>query len=265
MSMTLNLADRLLSAGRNFQTLGRNQDALEALNRLAGFRDLPAAIAEETQARLAEIHLARGKYNRARRHLTAALVHKPQSARYHYLMAMALASDVTADRQRAAEHYRRSLEIDPQQPTCLGEFGLLALRLGQPEEGLASLRRAAEMAPSDVRALGRLVQGLGEEGRWEEARKLVRAAIFRNPKSADFRRLWEDFQYGELRRQQIARAGKGASVEDDGPTLLPFVRPPAGSAPVRLGRRIIRHDFAAQPARPHRRQGVPAPDQRHAQ
>src|SRR5436309_5607580 len=124
MSMTLNLADRLLSMGRNYQALGRNQDAVHILSRLAGLRQLPAEVAEETQVRLGEIHLSRGKYTRARRHLTAALVHKPDSARYHYLMATALASDASADRHRAAEHYRRSLEIDPKQPTCLGEYGL---------------------------------------------------------------------------------------------------------------------------------------------
>ena len=57
MSMTLNLVDRLLAAGRNLHKLGREQDALHIFSRLSGFRQLPAEVAEETQVRLAEISL----------------------------------------------------------------------------------------------------------------------------------------------------------------------------------------------------------------
>src|SRR6516165_3949935 len=188
MSMTLNLADRLLSMGRHFRELGRNQDALRILGRLAGFRDLAPEVAEETQVHLAEIQLARQHFTRARRHLTAALVHQPQSARYHYLMATALAGDPRADHTRAADHYRQSLKLHPEQPACLAEYGLLALRLGQTDEGLASLLRAVELAPNDATVVGSLAQGLTEEGRREEARSILRAALFRNPRSIAFRK-----------------------------------------------------------------------------
>ena len=155
MSTTLNLTDRLLAMGRKFQELGRDQEALHILGRLAGFRQLPAEISEESQVRLAELLLRCGRYVRARRHLTAVLVQRPDSARYHYLMASAHNGDAKCDPQRAAEHYRKSLQLDPGQPRCLGEFGLLALRLGCTEEGLASLRRAVELAPDDPEEIGR--------------------------------------------------------------------------------------------------------------
>ena len=56
MSKMLNLVDCLLARGRFLQQLGRDQDALVVLQRLAGFRQLPPQVAEETQLRLAEIH-----------------------------------------------------------------------------------------------------------------------------------------------------------------------------------------------------------------
>ncbi len=130
MSRMLNLVDSLLAKGRHLQELGRDQDALSILGRLAGFRDLPPKIAEETRVRLAEMLLRRRQYLKARRHLSAALGHQPNQARYHFLMATAWDADQKGDPHKAADHYRRSLELDPHQPHCLGEFGLLALRQG---------------------------------------------------------------------------------------------------------------------------------------
>jgi tetratricopeptide (TPR) repeat protein len=265
MSMTLNLADRLLAMGRNLQELGRTQDAVGLLDRLEGFRQLPADVAEETQARLAEIALERRQYKKARRHLTAALVYRPANGHYHYLMAVALENDESGDRHRAAEHYRKALRLDPNQPDWLGDFGLLALRLGQTEEGLRCLRRAVELAPDDPEVVGRLAEGWQDEGRPEEARRALQAALFRNPGDRRFRRLWEDFQFDRLRRQQEqrrrqARLGGG----DDRPTLLPFVRLETGRPSNRLSRKIIRRDPPSPPAPPHTTRRAGLPHRRHA-
>src|SRR5438270_876774 len=62
MSKTLNLSECLLTMGRDLHELGRHQDASKVLDRLAGFRDLPAAVAEECHARLADIHLSRKQW-----------------------------------------------------------------------------------------------------------------------------------------------------------------------------------------------------------
>src|SRR5262245_29785423 len=123
MDATLNLFDRALAIGRRYHELGRFTDAARVLNRLAAFRDLPADAAEEAQARLAELSLKRHRFRRARRHLAAALSHRPDSARYHFLLASALRADEQPDYERAAQHYRRSLEIEPDQVKCHGDYG----------------------------------------------------------------------------------------------------------------------------------------------
>lgn len=226
MNPTLNLVDHLLSLGRRYHDLGRIRDALRVLARLAAFRELPAAAAEEAQARLAEILIKRRKFRRARRHLAAALRHSPGSARYHYLMATSVRAEDRGDLKRAAEHYRRSLELDPQQPRCLGEWGLLAVKLGETDEGLAHLRRAVELEPHSPEGVARLVKGLRLAGYLEQARAALRAALFRNPRAAKFRTLWAEFQLQLLRRrQQAARAPKPVRPgRGEDPVLLPFVR-----------------------------------------
>src|SRR5438876_324556 len=77
MSRTLNLCQHLLAQGRRFHRLGADQHALRTLTRLARLRELPSPIAEEAQGRLAELFLKQGKFARARRHLAAALAHRP--------------------------------------------------------------------------------------------------------------------------------------------------------------------------------------------
>src|SRR4051812_4629402 len=115
MSGTLNLIDRLLTQGRRLHKLRCDREALDVFGRLSAFHELPADVAEEAQVALAEIHLRRRRPKTARRHLTVALLYRPDSARYHYLMATALDGKAATNRARAAEHYRKSLEFDPEQ------------------------------------------------------------------------------------------------------------------------------------------------------
>jgi tetratricopeptide (TPR) repeat protein len=264
MSRTLNLIDCLLARGRHLQKIGREQDALHTFERLAGFRQLPRPVAEETQVRLAELLVDRGEFQSARRHLAAALIQKPTSARYHFLMASALEADDKGDDRRALEHYRMSLEIDGDQPECLGEAGILALRLGKVVEGLKWLRRAVELAPDEAEAVARLAEGLQEIGRSEEARMTLRAALFRNPRDGQFRKLWNEFHFHELREdQESARETRWESVEEERPVLLPFLRPV--SAPARASGKRIRRDPAAPLPPPHVPRRGRLPDHKHAQ
>jgi Tfp pilus assembly protein PilF len=261
MSTTLNLVDRLLARGRNFQALGRDFDAHHILSRLADFRDLPADVAEETQARLAELCLRRKRHKKARRHLTAALRHQPDNARYHYLMATAVEADKKADPERAAEHFRRALELDPEQPKCLGDYGLVAIRLGQSEEGLQCLRRAVEVAPDDPDVLQRLVKGLCLANRPDEARTTLRIALFTHPRDRRFRNLWDRFQFDQLRQEQeAARLSGPAGTDEDVPVLLPFVRVEEGSS--RKARRIRRDGPSSLPS-PHADRPSWLPDRRN--
>lgn len=226
MMSNLNLVDHVLAMGRRYQEVGRHRDAVVVLTRLSRFRYLPTEAAEEAQVRLAEIHLKRRKYKQARRHLTAALRHQPDNARYHYLLATALFAEERADLQRAGEHYRRALELDPGHIKCLADYGHLLLRLGQTEEGLARLREAAERAPDDIEVLGKLVKGLRLSGRTDEARSVLQLAMFRNARSPRFRKLWNEFRFQQARRRRDTERMQQAESEAEGeqPVLLPFVR-----------------------------------------
>jgi tetratricopeptide (TPR) repeat protein len=246
MNATLNLVEHVLAMGRRYQELGRHRDALALFTRLSGFRELPADAAEETQARLAEMHLKRRRFTRARRHLAAALQHQPDSARYHYLMATALHSDERGDLERAAEHFARALDLEPGNVRCLADAGLLAVRLGQIDEGLKKLHRAVETAPDDAEVMGKLVKGLRLAGRTEEARTALRAALFRNPRAPRFRRLWAEFQVEGLRRRQAERGGRRSQKTDDGPVVLPFVRTADGGPPADVNPTILRTAAAAR-------------------
>jgi tetratricopeptide (TPR) repeat protein len=260
MSRTLNLVDSLLLMGRRHQQLGRTREALTLLVRLAGFRELPPSVAEEAQARLGEIQFKRRKYHRACRHLTIALRHDPENAHYHRLMGATLRQQDEDQWDRAAEHYRRSLQIEPDCVTCLIEFGLFAIRLGHVEEGLGHLRRAVELRPGDPEAAGKLAEGLRLAGRPDEARTALQAALFRNPRDHRFRQLWANFQFRQLRRQQ---ARELLASDDDGPVLLPFVLSERPSS--RRGRgKILRHDDPAPLTPPHDNRKTPLPE-RHVQ
>lgn len=247
MSRTLNFVDQLLARGRTLHERGRDQDAYQVLKRLTTFGALPPAAAEETQALLAEIQFRQHKYVRARRHLTAALGYHPNNAQYHYLMAAAVDADDKADKQRALAHYRRSLRLDPDQPTCLVDYGLLCLELGRNTAGLRALRRAARLAPDDSAVLGAVVEGLCQLERDAEAHQLLLTARFRNPRDPRFVKLWADFQFQQARESQEA-ARNARRRAKGGPVLLPFVRIVPSSATA--GKRV-RRDRPAPPPKPH--------------
>lgn len=249
MSMTLNLVHRLLAMGRKYQVIGRTHEAFQILNRLVGFKALPSQIAEEAQFRLARISLKRRNYRRARRHLTAALLHAPQNPRYHYLMARAVNKDDQADPRRAADHFRQSLQANPDQPRCLSHWGLLALRLGQSEEGLRSLRRAVELSPDNPAVVSKLAAGLGDLGQVDEARQVLRTALFRNARDLRFRKLWTDFQFLELRRSQKDSSRHASADDAQEPVYLPFISPTQDEA--RSPEKVSRRDEKSNLPSPH--------------
>lgn len=260
MSQTINLILSLLARGRKLQRLGLYQEALGILTSLSRLKDLPPVVAEETHRRLAEIHLRRRKYARARHHLAAALSRQPANSHYHYLMGGALAADRKADPQQAAACYRRCLELDPQQPSYLCDFGLSALSLGQREEGLQSLRQAYKLAPDNPGIVRKVAAGLRQEGLIEEARTLLRTAQFRNPRDYRFQKLWTDFQFQVLYDQQHNASSQPGNSTDQSPTILPFVLPEPMAKPTRLTRR----DAAARPNAPHLPQSANMPNRKQA-
>jgi Tfp pilus assembly protein PilF len=241
MSRTLNFCEHLLAQGRNYHTLGVNDRAQGLFTNLARLRDLPADIAEETQSRLAELYMQQRKFGRARRHLTAALAHDRHNPLYHHLMAIALAEDPQGDRDRALEHFRRCVQLEPEEPVYHSDAGLFALEHGAVDEALAYLRRAVELAPDDVSIIGDVVRGLQDHGHHDEARQIARAALFRSGGDARFRRLWNDCRFQELHHRQ-QRANKKRLVRRavaEGRICLPFVHLTVETP---TGRKLIRKD-----------------------
>src|SRR5262249_15215781 len=60
------------------------------------------------------------------------------------------------DTKGAIDAYRRALALDGQRPEVLNNLGVLLLDTGQRVEGLAVLRRAAELDPNSAETLGNL-------------------------------------------------------------------------------------------------------------
>jgi Tfp pilus assembly protein PilF len=259
MTATLNLFDHVLAMGRRYQDAGCTRNALRVLGRLASFGDVPAATAEETQVRLAELQLKRRKFARARRHLAAALSYQPDSARLNHLMATATQADDRGDLDRAADYFRRAIELDPERVPCLAEGGLLAVRLGHTDEGLALLRRAVEREPDNADVVAKLVKGLRLAGRADEARVVLRAAFFRNPRSVRFRQLWDEFQFQRSRQRQEGERRRRSRGTGEEPVLLPFVRV------ARDEMATARLDGPAVVGGPHLTRLARRADQRHVQ
>jgi tetratricopeptide (TPR) repeat protein len=258
MGKTLNLCECLLQMGRDWQSCGRLVEASRVLQRLAGFRDQPAAIAEETHARLGTIFLLIRDFKKARRHLTAVLFFRPSHAPYYFQLASAMHNDDAVDPVRAVRYYRQALKLDPDQPRWWADLGRLLLQIGRTQKGVVALKKAWRLTPDDPAIIAKLVEGLCLADRADEARKILREARFRNSRDARFRKLWNDFQFQQVQESQ---SEPPAAPE---PVILPFVRRaslPEAASP--LPGRIVRLDQASKQA-PHLPRPAWRPDTKDA-
>jgi tetratricopeptide (TPR) repeat protein len=261
MSRTLNLVARLLTRGRTLHRLGATQEAFILFHRLSGLHNLPPASARQVQEGLSQIHLKRRQYARARRRLAALLALRPDNARYHYLLARAVAADPRGELTDAVGHCRRAVALAPEHAGYRSTLGLLLVRLGDDEEGLACLREARRLAPDVPRVIRRLAKGLCRLGRPDEARAVLMAARFRNAGDRRFGRLWQDFQFEFtcLDQQAEQNTHRGAAADED-VVLLPFVaRAAAEAAP------LVREDGPSLLPAPHLPRPLRRPGRRHAQ
>lgn len=241
MSRTLNLVDCLLAQGRRLQQLGQLTQATSLLQKLSGFRTLPKEAAEQTQSLLADLQMRRGEFARARRHLRAALSHGPKNADYHHRFAVALEDDPDVDPAQALAHHARCVKLEPKNPRFQIDFAYAALNAGSTAAGLKALRKAQRLAPDDPEVLTCVVRGLTSEGLEEEARRLIRAALFRNARDLRFRAIWQRFQFDvACGRQQPTLPQPKAPTP--GAEILPFVRPRRKTS---VGGKTIRCDGPA--------------------
>jgi Tfp pilus assembly protein PilF len=250
MSRTLNFCEHLLAQGRKYHTLGAVDQAQRILTELARLRELPAHVSEEAQSRLAELLLTQRKFARARRHLAAALTHGSNNPTYHHLLAVAHEEDSRGDRDLALEHYRRCVQLEPDEPVYQCDAGLFALKHGASDEGLSYLRRAVELAPDDADVIGEVVRGLQDAGHHDEARRTAKAALFRNGRDARFQRLWNDCRFQELhhRQQRVRKKRLVRRAVAEGRICLPFLQMTVETP---RGRKLIRTDRPSKTPPPH--------------
>jgi tetratricopeptide (TPR) repeat protein len=241
----INLFDHLFSRGRRLQQLGRNAEATEAFKQLADLPAAPPPLIEQTQAQLGELCVNRRRFTQARKHLTAASRLSPQRARYHYLLALALRADRNANPDQAVQQYLQAISLAPRNARYRSDAGIYLVKLGRSEQGLALLREAVELRPDRAGLVGRLAQGLELACRMEEARDLLRTAFFRNPRSPRFRRLWENFQFHEIRRGQ-ERKKMDQMAKEPLPVILPFVRVESPALNGDKRKKLLRNDEPAQ-------------------
>ena len=259
MLKKLNLVDFLLKKARHLHDLGLSFNAARLFERLAETPGVSVEAAEEIQGRLAEIQFDHGEFRRARRHLAAALAYRPKNPHYHYMMAMAAEADPKCDPERARKHYRRSVALDPEHPVYQADFGLHALLMGFRAEGLCALRQAHRLAPNDAEVLGKVVQGLTEEGEWDEAKRLLLAARFRQPADDAIRQLWERLQFDAILTEQTAATTRYRLTEEARPVILPFRRPRrANSKKIQVGEKFVRLDGPTSLPGPNPTQKKPA-------
>lgn len=224
MSRTLDLADQLLSIGRTLHQHGQHKRAARMFAALTGLHGIPSDIAEEAHLHLAEIDLELGRPREARRHLAAAIARQPERSQYQYLMAVAIEEDEDCDQARAEGYYRRALAHDPDNAEILCDYAHYALHQGRSRRAVVALQRVAALAPDNPDLLGRVAQGLRRAHKADEARQLLRAALFRNPHDRRFRELWATHQFDMLHEAQQPAQPNGATVRGTEPVILRLPR-----------------------------------------
>jgi Flp pilus assembly protein TadD len=246
MNHTVNLVTGLLSTARNLQDLGRADAALNILQRLATFPTLAPAIAEDVHGRLADLYAAKEQFKDARRHLTVALTYCPQNASYHHRMACWIEADTDAVFARAGRYYRCAVRGEPDNAEYWADYGAHLLAVGQKTKGRRALCRAFELASDNADHVGRIAAVLRDAGLWEQARQLLRRALFQSSRDPAFRALWREHQFEQLCHRQQPELERELEPTAPSPAmrpmLLPFVRRTVGAYPLHVDGKILRFD-----------------------
>jgi tetratricopeptide (TPR) repeat protein len=266
MSRTLKLVDHLLARSHHLQECGHTSEALKVLKSVADFGDLPAKSIVEMQSQLALVYMNQRRFKRACSALKLALTHEPDHAQLHYYLGIAISSCKNPDQSRALKHYLRSLELQPDQPDCLADCGLLEIRLGRRREGLKHCRRAAELALDDVDVIKMVAKAFRLANQLAEARKLLLTARFRNSKDFKFQQLWNHYRFHQVRKsQELSKARFTIAPAGKEPVILSFPGPQSSGESEAKPRKTIRLDLPAEIAAPRGILGMVRPDQKHAQ
>jgi tetratricopeptide (TPR) repeat protein len=178
-------------------------------------------------------------------------------------MANAIDGDPEIDAQAASRHYRKALELAPNDPALLSDAGLFHVDMGRPEKGLAMLRQAVDLAPDDLDILQALLVALGELERFDEARSELNTARFCHGRDPKFLKLVSDLEFSETRRQHRKSRSATERRERVEPGVLPFLRVISADGETKPAKRFRQDD--ASTGRPHFGKSAWRSDSPHAQ
>jgi tetratricopeptide (TPR) repeat protein len=223
MIETLSLVERLIDRARQRMQLGYRQEAKRILDHLLTFGELPHAIREESHLLLAEIHLDGQRFRKARKHLLAILAFHPTSAKVHYQLALAIDCDPDADQRRAIKHFRKAIQLKPDESSYWSGFAQSAIRMGKNEMALKALRKATTLEIQNMEIVEEIVDAFVALGHESEADGWLRQIRFRFAKNLAFEKLWKEFRFGQSRRERLRGLPQSNGMAESS-SILPFVR-----------------------------------------
>jgi Flp pilus assembly protein TadD len=222
MGKTVRLQDQVWILAQECIQTGRDHRAIRLLLQLSTFGQLDSQLAEQVHSQLAELYLRQRRYRKARRSAHLALALQPGCARYHHQLARSWNEDPRGDAEQARTHFRKAVELEPNHPTYLMDYGVCLLAWDEAEAGLEHLRRAVEQEPDDVKYVRPLALKLVESDQPEAARQTVVHALFRNPRNARFKKLWNEVRFSQAHRTQQRIGHDGAALDGQRRVILPL-------------------------------------------
>ena len=128
-----------------------------------------------------------GKVKDAITELRGVIEKNPDHVNSHVTLAVALMEvqeQPTKDSSQTIEafaHLETAAKLDPKNPTPYFNMGVMLRKLGQLEDSLASFERVLEIEKRQPLALANMAEINYELERWEEAIRLARLALIRDP------------------------------------------------------------------------------------
>ncbi|MBX9678565.1 MAG: hypothetical protein K2X38_07355 [Gemmataceae bacterium] len=216
MSRTLSLVDHLRQRGRSLHRLGCKLEALAAWNRLAAFQELPEDATAEMHEYVAELAFSLGRYDEARRRIRAVLMRMPEHPYWHFLLAQCIEREPKRELRLALAHYQRATEYDPEQADYWAHLARCADACGEKDIADDAAKKALDLEPDRYEVVDPIVSMRCKQGRFGEARDILRSAMFSNSGELRFRQRVERVRFEETLQEQ-----KPAPTDP----VLPFVVP----------------------------------------
>jgi tetratricopeptide (TPR) repeat protein len=178
-------------------------DAPGAMQEIQLYQKLKKADDDATQAALSagqgDRDMDAGKIDEALRHYRDAVQAKPDSAAYHYKLAVALhrSGDTAGER----EQLDQAIKIDPKMAGAHNALGFLLSRSGDADGAVQHFREAVDAAPEWPEAWINLAAELAVQGHFEEARQAVAKALQLDPANTQAKELSDQLAHDPAAQQ----------------------------------------------------------------